>query len=273
MSAATRSLPRWLQVARPGLGREAGLTFMLLLAAWLSLQLGPMVLALREAGPTAWFALNGLGPLDILALWAALEALWRGARAGELRAPAWAGAACAGLLLVPSTLVAATALVVMGGATAWRSRGAARWGAIGMAGLGAIQLGHVLGQELLGALTHLEAWATHALLSLLEPGLTLAGPVLRMPEGHGIVVLAGCSILHFLPPALLALVVMRRAANADLPLARPILVLVVALLALNLLRLMLLAWSPLAYAWGHGVLGTNLFGLLCVAVLQATADA
>lgn len=272
MSAATRSLPRWLRFARPGLGREASLTLALLLAAWLSLQLGPMVLALREAGPPAWLALNGLGPLDLLALWASLEALWRGARAGELRAPAWAGALCAALLLLPSTLVAAFALVLMGGATAWRSGGAARWGAIGMAGLGAIQLGHVLGQELLGALTHLEAWASFALLALLEPGVTLAGPVLRMPDGHGIAVLAGCSIAHFLPPALLALIVMRRSANPALPLARPMLVLALALLVLNLLRLMLLAWSPLAYAWGHGVLGTNLFGLLCVAVLQETAD-
>ncbi len=47
----------------------------------------------------------------------------------------------AGLLLVPSTLAAALALGLMDGATAWRSRGAARWGAIGMAGLCALQLG------------------------------------------------------------------------------------------------------------------------------------
>lgn len=272
MAAATRSLPRWMRVPRLGLAREAGLTLTLLLAAWLSLQLGPMVLALREAGPAAWLSLNGLGPLDLLALWASLEALWRGARAGELHAPAWAGPLCAGLLLLPSALVAAFALVLMGGAAAWRSRAAARWGAIGMAGLGAIQLGRVLGEEALGALTHFEAWAAYGPLSLLEPGLTLAGPVLRMPGGHGIAVLAGCSIAHLLPPALLALVVMRRAASPQMPLARPMLVLALALLALNLLRLMLLAWSPLAYEWGHGVLGTNLFGLLCVAVLQATAD-
>jgi hypothetical protein len=262
-----------MQHTRLGLAPGAGLTFLLLPAAWLSVQLGPMVLALRETGPAALLGLNGLGPLDVLALWVSMEALWRGARAGELSAPAWAGAACAGLLLIPSTLVAAFALVLMGGATAWRSRGAARWGAAGMGGLGAIQLGHVLGQELLGSLTQLEAWATYLSLSLLEPGLTVAGPVLRMPDGHGIAVLAGCSIAHVLPPALLALAVLRRSTDADLPLARPILVLSLALLALNLMRLMLLAWSPLAYAWGHGVLGTNLFGLLCVAVLQATADA
>lgn len=273
MLAVARSLPRWLRISPPGLGREAGLAFTLLLAGWLSLQLGPMLLALREAGPAALLTLNGLGPLDLLALWASLEAVWRGARAGELRLPAWAGALCAGLLLVPSTLVAAVALLMAGATAAWSSRGAARWGAIGMAGLGALHLGGVLGQEALGALTHLEAWATHALLSWVEPGLTLAGPVLRMPDGHGIAVLAGCSLAHFLPPALLALVVMRRSTSPSLPLARPILVLTMALLALNLLRLMLLAWSPIAYGWGHGVLGTNLFGLLCVAVLQVTADA
>jgi hypothetical protein len=249
------------------------MTFTLLLVAWLSLQLGPMVLALREAGPAAWLALNGLGPLDLLALWVSLEALWRGARAGALRLPAWAATLSAGLLLLPSTLAAAVALMFAGLVAAWRSAGAARWGAFGMAGLGTIQLGRVLGEEALAALTHLEALAAHALLSLVEPGLTLAGPVLRMPDGHGIAVLAGCSIAHVLPPALLALVVMRRSASPGLPLTRAILVLGLALLALNLLRLMLLAWSPFAYGWGHGVLGTNLFGLLCVAVLQACADA
>jgi hypothetical protein len=273
MSVTARALPRWLRVPEPGFGREGGTILALLLAGWLSLQLGPLVLALREAGPAALLAMNGIGPLDLLALWAAMEALWRGARAGELRAPSGAGAICAGLLLLPSTLVAALALVLMGAAVAWRSRGAARWGAIGMAGLGAIHLGGVLGQEALSSLTHAEAWVTHALLTWFEPGVSLAGAVLRMPDGHGIAVLAGCSMVHFLPPALLALVVMRRADGQACPLSGPILTLVLILVTLNLLRLMLLAWSPLAYGWGHGVLGTNLFALLCVAVLQATADA
>jgi hypothetical protein len=245
----------------------------LLLAGWLSLQLGPLVLSLRETGPAALLALNGLGPLDLLALWASMTALWRGARAQELRAPSWAGALCAGLLLLPSTLVAALALLFMGAAVAWHSRGAARWGALGMAGLGAIHLGGALGQEALSALTHLEAWTTHALLVWFDPGVSLAGAVLRRPDGHGIAVLAGCSIAHFLPPALLALVVMRRTEAPMRPLLGPVLLLSLILVTLNLLRLMLLAWSPLAYGWGHGVLGTNLFGLLCVAVLQATADA
>lgn len=273
MSATSRSLPRWLRIPEPGFGREAGLSLTLLLAGWLSLQLGPLVLALRETGPAALLQMNGLGPLDLLALWASMEALWRGARAGELRAPSWAGALCAGLLLLPSALVAALALVLMGAAVAWCSRGAARWGAIGMAGLGAIHLGGVLGQEALSSLTHGEAWVTHALLSWFEPGVSLAGAVLRMPDGHGIAVLAGCSIAHFLPPALLALVVMRRAQGPARSLLGPVLMLTLILVTLNLLRLMLLAWSPLAYGWGHGVLGTNIFGLLCVAVLQATADA
>jgi len=270
MEAAARSLPRWLRNARPGQGREAVLPLMLLGAAWLGTQLGPMVLALRETGPAALPALNGLGPIDLLALWVSGEALWRGARAGDLRAPAWAAVLCAGLLLPPSTLVAAAALAMYGAAVAACSRGAARWGAAGMAGLGLIQLAGVLGP---GALTGWEAWATHAVMSWFAPGLSLAGPVLRMPDGHGIAVLAGCSVTHVLLPGLLALVVMRRADGTGRPLLRPMLILALALVALNLLRLMLLVWSPLAYGWGHGVLGTNLFGLLCVAVLQATADA
>jgi hypothetical protein len=273
MQAASRSLPRWLHAAWPRLGREAALPLVLLLAAWLGMQLGPMVLALRETGPAALLALNGLGPMDLLALWVAGEALWRGARAGKLRAPACAGALCAGLLLVPSTLVAAAVLVFYGAAAAWSSRGAARCGALGMLGIGLIHLAGVLGQGAVGLLTIWEAWATHAVVSWFTPGLTLAGTVLRMPDGHGIAVMAGCSVAHVLLPALLALVVMRRAEGVCRPLLGPALVLTLVLVVLNLLRLMLLVWSPLAYGWGHGVLGANLFGLLCVVVLQATADA
>lgn len=270
MHAASRSLPRWLQVAWPGLGREAGLPLVLLLAAWLGVQLGPMVLALRETGLVALLALNGLGPLDLLALWASACALWRGARREELRAPLWAGALCAGLLLLPSTLVAASTLVLYAAAVAWCNRDAARWGALGMLGLGLI---HLCGVFWPGALTGWEAWATHVVMSWFVPGLTLAGQVLRMPDGHGIAVMAGCSVLHVLLPALLALVVMRRAEGPGRPLLGPALALTLMLVALSLLRMMLLVWSPFAYEWGHGVLGTNIFGLLCVVVLQATADA
>ncbi len=273
MQAASRSLPRSLQAAWPRLGRKAALPLALLLSAWLGMQLGPMVLALRETGPAALLALNGLSPMDLLALWAAGDALWRGARAGDLCAPPWAGALCAGMLLLPSTLVAAAALVLYGVAVAGWSRGAARWGALGMAGVGLIHLGGVLGQGAVGVLTSWEAWATHAVMSGFAPGLTLAGPVLRMPDGHGIAVMAGCSVAHVLLPALIALIVMRRAERPGRPLLWSVLALTLVLVVLNLLRLMLLVWSPLAYDWGHGVLGANLFGLLCVAVLQATADA
>lgn len=273
MSVASRALPRWMPAAPPGLAREAVLPLILLLATWLGLQLGPMVLALRETGAPALLNLNGLGPLDLLALWASMEALWRGARAGELRVPLWAGALCAGLLLLPSTLVAAVALMLYAMAVAWGSRGSARWGALGMLGLGLIHLGAVFGQGALSGLILWEAWATHAVMSLLEPGLSLTGPVLRMPDGHGIAVMAGCSVAHFLPPALLALLVMRRAERPGRSLLGPAFALVLILVVLNLLRLMLLVWSPFAYGWGHGVLGTNLFGLVCVAVLQVTADA
>lgn len=273
MSATSRALPRWLRDAVPAAAREGNLPRMLLLGGWLSLHLGPLVLALRETGPAALLDLNGLGPLDLMAVWASAEALGRGARASDLRAPLWAGAIFAGLLLLPSTLAAAGGLVLYGAVVAWHSRAAARWGAIGLLGLGVIHLGLALGQDGRSALILWEATATHAAMSWFEPGLVQAGPVLRMPGGHGIAIMAGCSIAHFLPPALLALVVLRRAQSPAKSLLGPVLVLTLVLLALNLLRLMLLTWSPLAYEWGHGTLGTNLFGLLCVVLLQATADA
>lgn len=269
---AARSLPRTLRFTA-GVERESWLPLMLFATAWLSLQLGPMVLALRETGSAALLALNGLGPLDLMAVSVSAAALWRGARAGALHAPLWAGGLFTGMLMLPSTLLAAAGLCAYGAIAAWHSRDAARWGALGMLGIGAMQLGFTLGEEARSALILREAAATHALLSWFEPGLVLAGPVLRMPGGHGIAILAGCSLAHFLPPALVALIVMRRGQNPARPVLAPVLWLTLVLLGLNLLRLMLLAWSPLAYAWGHGLLGTNLFGLLCIFALQRAADA
>lgn len=251
--------------------REAGAPFALLLAGWVGLQLGPLVLAWRESGPAALLQMNGLGPIELLVVWASAEALWRGAGAGELRAPRWAMLGGALLLLLPSTLLAAAVLLLCGALVAAQSRGAARWGALGFAGLGAIHLLGVLGREPLSVLITWEAWAAHALLAWFEPQATLAGAVIRMPDGHGIAVMPGCSATQLLPPALLALAVMRRAAVPGSPMMRPMLLAALALVGLNLLRLVLLAWSPLAYGWGHGALGTNIFGLFCVAVIQAGA--
>ncbi len=280
MSAACRPLHRPLRVpaavALPVLGRDGVLPLMLLLTGWASLLLGPLLLALRDSGPVALLGLAGLGPLDLIALCVAVEALWRGAREGDLRAPAWAGVGFALLLLVPSGLVAAAGLAAYGAVVAWQSRGAARWGAIGLAGLGAIHLALTLGRELRGAVIGWEAMATHAVMSWFVPQVVLAGPVLRLPDGHGIAVMAGCSVLQFLPPALLALMVMRRGVlrlgETRPTLAAPLVMLGLALVGLNLARLLLLQVSPGAYAWGHGVLGANLFGLICAGLVHAAAD-
>lgn len=271
MQPAARSLPRALRIAS-ALPPEAWLPLMLFAGGWLGLQLGPMVLALREAGPAGVLALSGLGPLDLMALLASGTALWRGAQAGGLRAPLWASLLCTAMLMAPSSLLAAAGLCLFGGLTALRSQAAARWGALGMAGIGAVHLGVALGDGARSVLIGWEALATHAALSWFEPGVVLAGPVLRMPDGHGIAILAGCSVAHFLPPALVALVVTRRAQSPARPVLGPALLLALLLLGLNLARLMLLAWSPLAYAWGHGLLGANLFGLLCLMLVQAIAD-
>lgn len=257
--------------AVPVPGGEAGAPFALLLAGWVGLQLGPLVLAWRESGPAALLQMNGLGPIELLAVWASAEALWRGGRAGELRAPPWAMLGGALLMLLPSTLLSAAVLLLGGVVVAVHSRGAARWGALGFVGLGAIHLLGVLGREPLSVLITWEAWAAHALLAWFEPGATLAGAVLRMPDGHGIAVMPGCSATQLVPMALLALAVMCRGTVPGHAMLRVMLLAALALVGLNLLRLVLLAWSPLAYGWGHGALGTNVFGLLCVAMIQAGA--
>jgi hypothetical protein len=111
----------------PAPGREAGVPVLVLLAGWVGLQLGPLALAWRESGPAALLQLNGLGPIEILALWVSVEAMLRGARDGDLRAPGWVGLGGAVLLLLPSTLVAAAVLLLCGALAAVVPRDGGRW--------------------------------------------------------------------------------------------------------------------------------------------------
>ncbi len=255
-------------------GRVAAL---LLFGGWLNMQAGSAILTWRADGPAGLLESASPGPLELLALWLALGALWRGGALGQAGGGGLAGPAAwvfaAGMLL-PSTLLAALLLVGFGGILAWESRGAARLGALSMAALGANLLWLRYGQPAFGGpLIDAEAWTTHALLSLAEPGLMRLGHQLRMPGGHGIVILPGCSLGQTLPLAILCFLLMHQGASTARRTVVALAGLVLVLAAINLLRLGLLAWSPASFAWGHGLVGANLFGLAAAGAIQLAADA
>ncbi len=263
-----RSVPRrvrgWLQRTAP----PAIAAPLLLGTAWLALHVPGLVEGLRAQGLGALLALPGMTVLDLAALAAASAALL-GHPAGIPASAAgpWAWLAAA-VLLVPSANLAALVLLALGALLAWRGSGPARWGALGLAGLGLhfLWLRHGLAAQ--ASIINWEAWAAHGLLAPFTPGLVLDGNVLRLPGGHGVAVLGPCSVAQSLPLAVLALLVPlagqvpRHRLFAALTLAVPLLLLA------NVARLALLAASPAGYAWGHGALGANLYGLACLLLLQ-----
>lgn len=263
--------------ARPGMLQLApgAIATLFLVGSWLGAQSGEIVLTLRADGPAALLGLPDLGPLELLVLGAAATGLWRGADSCRADVAGWPAWACALLQALPSALAGTVALGAYALFVAARSTGAARWGAIGMAGLALDMLWHKHGMPLVGGvLIDAEASATSALLGLAEPALTRSGEVLRMPDGHASAILPGCSAGQILPVALLALFVLLR-TEVDCASWRRVAaagaVLTIAILAANLGRLAMLGWSPMAYAWGHGVIGANVFGLVNVALLQVIA--
>ena len=266
LTARTPALPAW---------RGEVLAF-LLPGGWIGLHAGDLILSWRADGPRVALENTPVGPLEVMALLLATGLLWRGAAKAGGRFTPWAALAFAAGMLVPSTLLAAMLLIGLGAVAAWEGRGAARWGAIGMAGLGANLLWVRLGQEAVGGpLIDAEAWTTAALLSLAEPGLLRDGHLLRMPSGHGVVILPGCSLGQTLPVALLCFLLVwhRDGARPDGARLWPAMAgLVLALAANNQVRLGLLAWSPAGYGWGHGFLGANMFGLVALLLIHAFAE-
>jgi hypothetical protein len=250
---------------------------LLLLGGWVGMHAGDVILTWRADGPAAVLASPAAGPLELLALWLALEALWRGGATCR-RGLAWPAAwVFAFGLLLPASLPPALLLIGFGAALARENRGAARWGAIGMAGLGLNLLWLRFGQAAVGnPVIAAEAWATKAMVGWLDPGILREGPLLRRPDGHGVVILPGCSVAQTLPVALLSFLLLRHAdgvRQAPLPGLVGMAGLLLALVATNLVRLGLLAWSPATYAWGHGALGANIFGLAGVVLIHVFAAA
>ena len=250
---------------------------LLLLGGWLGMHAGEVILAWRADGPAAVLASPAVGPLELMALWLSAEALWQG-RAAPVPGLAWAVALPFALgMLLPSSLLPALLLIGFGLLLAAQRRGAARWGALGMAGLGLNLLWLRFGQPAIGApIVTAEAWTIQGLLGLLEPGITRDGHLLRMPGDHAVIILPGCSFGQTLPVALLGFLLLRHGAGRQPPLRRTLAamgLLVLALAAANLVRLGLLAWSPATYAWGHGAVGANLFGLAGVLLIHLAAEA
>jgi hypothetical protein len=228
----------------------------------------------RQQGLLALINLPGISMLEVLAVMAAATALRKSPEGCDPAAAGSAGWLAAALLLVPSSNLAALVILALGCGVGLRSSGPARWACLGLAGLGLnfIYLHH--GLALQAWIIEREAWAAHAVLSCIIPGLVRDGITLHASEGHAIAILSGCSIGQTIPVAIIALVVMLRTSAPAVPpgrMAAWLGLMLIALALANVLRLAALAGSATSYAWVHGPLGANLFGLACGLGVQGCA--
>lgn len=119
-----------------------------------------------------------------------------------------------------------------------------------------------------------DAAVTQHLLGLLWSGVERQGNMLGWQGGHQIVVLAGCSTLLGLPLVMLGAVA-ASSMTGHTPARGVILARALAaggmFVALNLIRLVLLAWTADFYKAVHGDVGQNVFDALVIAMLLLSA--
>lgn len=250
-------------------------------------------------GTEAVTQIFGISPFELVVagIGAALVASGRGVRLPALGAVA-IGFALA--VIVPSGLASWAAVFVYGLWVGFSCRDAARCGGLLIAGLAACAIWWAAGEKLLGELPlAADAAAAAHLAALFVTGVRHAGNVISNPSGHAIVVLTACSTTHGLPIALVSMLALatrpgetaRHEAVASGMNARKTIVtamtgpetvdcgrlaaaaigLTAAYSIANLIRLVILAWSPAVYAVGHGSWGLAAFDVVATGLTLAFA--
>ncbi|RBP16089.1 hypothetical protein DFR50_10651 [Roseiarcus fermentans] len=227
----------------------------------------------KDLGSDAPFDFYGISPFELLVAGVAVRLLWSRERV-FVGAFALGGVALTmAAMLWPSSLVAWLLTTALACLLALGSRGAMRSGALLFAALGAWEAwSAVLEPVVSGSLLALDAGAVARFLSILRDDVVRIGNVVGAPEGHRIVVLVGCSTAHFLPLPMLgaAALLLVRGERVGLPAVLGLAALAIALVAMNVTRLTLMAWSADLYHFVHGASGATIFdALTSLAILSA----
>ena len=259
----------------PGIGGlSAGtLACAILTLGWLHTIEFDVVAGWRVDGTAAVQRLFGFSLLVPVTLCVSGAALIRHADAVRWP-PAWAILLFAASALVPSSAVAALALLLFGGWMALRSFVAARFAAGCIAGLGVCALWASIGQRVLSTpLLAADAAAAQWLLGWFVPGVLRDGNVLTTLAGHRVVILLACATSTALPVILLAsaAIALRDAGRLTARWAGATALMGVTFICLNIVRLAWLSSSPGAYALVHGPIGQNVFDALQIVLVPAAA--
>jgi len=178
------------------------------------------------------------------------------------------------LALVPSSLVATLGMAGYAMMLARRSQGPAHFAALSAIGLAVASIWNGLGRTLFAEpLLTLDAIAVEALLTWAGEAVMRTGNIVRLENGHAIIIFADCATAFLLFPVLGlgTVLALRDATRLNTRFFAAMASLCLALIAANLLRLTLLASAPEAYAIGHGPIGQNLFDALLIGLAACAA--
>jgi len=235
------------------------LTAVLLAGGILNALVYQVVDAWHGGGFNAIISMFGIAPLVLVI--AAIA--FANHRVDNGRNPGAADILCMALLLVPSSLFAWAVTGLYAGWCGLRAPAGKRAGSWLICGLAACALWQALGIRILGAWLLLpDTMLVEQILRLMRDGIVRHGNVVGVPGVYQIVMLAGCSTLQPLPLVLLgsmATALLHRQHSQTAALAGRAMLAGLGFIALNLVRLVLLAWSEPVYTFVHGTIGQNLF--------------
>ncbi len=227
----------------------------------------------KNDGVNAGFDFFGVSPFEILIAGVAARLLWT---AGPISSRIGAAAVVAYMLLMlwPSSLVAWMLVTGLALALTPGARGPARSGAALFAALGALEVWSASIEPMASrSLLVLDARVVASVLSWVRDGIIHIGNVVGAVDGHRIVVLVGCSTAHFLPLALLGAAALLLARDGRLSVwgYLGLAGLAVVLIATNIIRLSLMAWSEAFYHFVHGPTGSLVFDTFTCVLIVAVA--
>jgi colanic acid biosynthesis glycosyl transferase WcaI len=108
-----------------------------------------------------------------------------------------------------------------------------------------------------------EAAAVGTMLEAARPGTVWQDNAIMGPDGHGVVILGGCSSFHNVSLALLCWVTISRLRSQNWQVRDFVIgsAIGITMILLNMARIVLMAWNVELYHYWHNGIGTEIFGI------------
>jgi len=207
--------------------------------------------------------LMGISPFEILAMVIGAKAILSSGRPRTSFYP-WLELILGAAMLFPSSALAWFAIAFYGLFAARETDGERRAGFLLFVALAGCSIwSSVLLKWWAGPASALDAHTVWRILSWLRNDLAVSGNVVGVPTGHNLIIMTACTSASLLPKALLGLAALNHLAGARFGRRFALAAALAAMLsvAINILRLSLMASSGDFYLFVHGPVGANIFDM------------